>query len=66
MPCVIAEVPADAGRDVERRVAERVAAALGGEMGRSPEHVRVVIQEIAEEDRGRAGMPTDEWRTRAG
>ena len=31
-----------------------------------PEHTHVVIQEIAEEDRGFAGVLTDDWRKREG
>jgi 4-oxalocrotonate tautomerase len=31
-------------------------------LGKKPEHTHIVIQEIAEEDWGFAGMLTDEWR----
>lgn len=66
MPYVNVQVTAGATREQKRRVVERVTAALVEEMGKRPEHVHVVIQEIAEEDWGYAGMLTDEWRARRG
>lgn len=66
MPHVNVQVTAGATREQKRRVVERVTAALVEEMGKRPEHVHVVIQEIAEEDWGYAGMLTDEWRARRG
>jgi 4-oxalocrotonate tautomerase len=66
MPYVNVQVTAGATRDQKRRVVERVTAALVEEMGKRPEHVHVVIQEIAEEDWGFSGMLTDEWKARAG
>ena len=35
---------------------------LEDELGKKPEHVHIVIQEIEEEDWGFAGQLTDEWR----
>lgn len=66
MPHVNVQVTAGATREQKRRVVERVTAALVEEMGKRPEHVHVVIQEIAEEDWGYAGLLTDEWRARGG
>lgn len=31
-------------------------------MGKKPEHTHIVIQEIAEEDWGYAGLLTDDWK----
>ena len=31
-------------------------------LGKKPEHIHIVIQEIEEEDWGFAGLLTDEWR----
>ena len=31
-------------------------------LGKKPEHTHIVIQEIAEEDWGFAGMLTDDWK----
>ena len=33
-------------------------------LGKKPEHIHVVIQEIAEEDWGFEGMLTDEWKAK--
>jgi 4-oxalocrotonate tautomerase len=33
-------------------------------LGKKPEHTHIVIQEIAEEDWGFAGMLTDDWKKR--
>jgi 4-oxalocrotonate tautomerase len=35
-------------------------------LSKRPEHTHVVIQEIAEEDRGFAGVLTDDYRRRQG
>jgi 4-oxalocrotonate tautomerase len=35
-------------------------------LGKKPEHIHVVIQEVAEEDWGFAGELTDNWRRRQG
>ena len=34
-------------------------------LGKKPEHIHIVIQEIEEEDWGFAGMLTDDWRKQA-
>ena len=31
-------------------------------LGKKPEHIHIVIQEIEEEDWGYAGLLTDEWK----
>ncbi|AFY03261.1 tautomerase family protein [Bdellovibrio bacteriovorus] len=31
-------------------------------LGKKPEHTHIVIQEIADEDWGFEGLPTDEWK----
>lgn len=41
---------------------EQFTATLQSVLGKKPEHVHIVIQEIREEDWGYAGMLTDEWR----
>ena len=33
-------------------------------LGKRPEHIHVVIQEVAEEDWGFEGLLTDEWKRR--
>ena len=62
MPYVNVQITAGASREQKRRIVERVTAALVEELGKKPEHIHVVLQEIAEEDWGFAGMLTDDYR----
>lgn len=66
MPYVNVQITRGASRDQKRALVERVTAALVEELGKSPEHIHVVIQEIDEEDWGYAGMLTDEWKLQKG
>ena len=64
MPYVNVQITAGASREQKAAIVRDVTDSLGRHLGKHPEHVHVVIQEIAEEDWGFAGVLTDEWRRR--
>lgn len=65
MPYVNIQITRGATRDQKRELVARVTNALVEVLAKKPEHIHVVLQEIAEEDWGFAGMLTDEWRAQA-
>ncbi|HEY8592750.1 MAG TPA: 2-hydroxymuconate tautomerase [Sphingomicrobium sp.] len=64
MPYVRIEITAGATRDQKRALVADVTRSLVDTLGKKPEHIHVVIAEVAEENWGFAGMLTDEWRKR--
>lgn len=64
MPYVNIQVTTGVTRDQKRCLIERTTAALVEELGKAPEHIHIVIQEIDEQSWGFAGMPTDEYRAK--
>ncbi|MFM2089613.1 MAG: hypothetical protein RLZZ127_102 [Planctomycetota bacterium] len=62
MPYVNVQITRGASRDQKAAVVRRITAALVEELGKRPEHIHIVIQEIADEDWGFAGQLTDDWR----
>lgn len=66
MPYVAIQLTAGATRDQKRELVREVTGALTRILGKNPEHTHIVIQEVAEENWGFAGMLTDEWRQRQG
>ncbi|WP_281283944.1 tautomerase family protein [Cognatiluteimonas lumbrici] len=66
MPYVNLQITKGATREQKARLVEEITGALVGILGKKPEHTHVVIQEIAEEDWGFAGMLTDDWKRAQG
>lgn len=64
MPYVNVRITAGATRDQKARIVADITNSLVEVLGKKPEHTHVVIDEVAEEDWGFAGMLTDEWRRR--
>ncbi len=62
MPYVNLQITKGASRDQKRRLVEDITASLVRNLGKKPEHIHIVLQEIAEEDWGYAGMLTDDWK----
>ena len=62
MPYVRIEITAGATRDQKRALVADVTRSLIDNLGKRPEHIHVVIDEVAEENWGFEGMLTDEWR----
>ena len=66
MPYVNIQITRGATREQKARLVRDVTDSLVRELGKQPEHIHVVIQEIAEEDWGFAGMLTDDWKRQQG
>ena len=62
MPYVRIEITEGATREQKRALVAHVTRSLVDNLGKKPEHIHVVIDEVAEENWGFAGMLTDEWR----
>ena len=66
MPYVNIQITKGATREQKAALVRDVTASLVRELGKQPEHVHVVLQEIDEEDWGYAGLLTDDWKRRQG
>ena len=62
MPYVNVQVTRGVSRDQKAEIVKQMTDALVEVLGKSPEHIHVVLQEIEEQDWGFAGLLTDEWR----
>ena len=62
MPYVNIQITKGATRAQKSHLVRDVTDSLVRELGKQPEHIHVVIQEIEEEDWGFAGLLTDEWK----
>ncbi len=66
MPYVNIQITKGASREQKAHVVRDVTNSLVRELGKSPEHIHIVIQEIEEEDWGFGGLLTDEWKRTQG
>lgn len=66
MPYVNVQITRGATREQKAQLVSDITESLARVLGKKPEHTHIVIQEIAEEDWGFAGLLTDEWRRRQG
>jgi len=66
MPYVNVQITKGASRDQKRSLVEDITDSLTQNLGKSPEHIHIVIQEIDEENWGYSGMLTDEWKRQEG
>ncbi len=66
MPYVNVQNTKGATRDQKTQIVSDITDSLVRVLGKRPEHTHVVIQEIAEEDWGFAGMLTDDWKRAQG
>jgi 4-oxalocrotonate tautomerase len=64
MPYVRIEITAGATRDQKEALVADVTRSLVDRLGKRPEHIHVVIDEVAEENWGFAGQLTDVWRAK--
>ena len=62
MPYVNVQITRGATRAQKAALVADITASLQRVLGKKPEHTHIVIQEIAEEDWGFAGLLTDDWR----
>lgn len=66
MPYINVQITKGATRDQKTQIVSDITDSLVRVLGKRPEHTHVVIQEIAEEDWGFAGMLTDDWKRAQG
>ena len=64
MPYVNVQILEGATREQKAKLVKEVTDSLVRIFDKKPEHVHVVIQEIAEENWGYSGLLTDEWKKR--
>lgn len=64
MPYVNVQITKGATRDQKAQIIKDITNSLVNVLGKKPEHTHIVIQEIADEDWGYEGLPTDEWKKR--
>lgn len=62
MPYVNVQITKGATREQKAEIIRDITDSLVRVLKKKPEHTHIVIQEIADEDWGFAGLPTDEWR----
>ncbi len=62
MPYVNVQITKGATREQKAGLVEDITQSLVTRLGKQPEHIHIVIQEIEEEDWGFAGMLTDDWK----
>jgi 4-oxalocrotonate tautomerase len=56
------QITPGATRSQKSQLVREVTDSLVQVLGKKPEHIHIVIQEIAEEDWGFSGMLTDDWK----
>jgi 4-oxalocrotonate tautomerase len=62
MPYVNIQITKGATRAQKAELVTEVTDSLTRILGKKPEHTHIVIQEIAEENWGFAGLLTDDWK----
>ena len=62
MPYINVQITKGASKSQKAEIIKDITSSLVHVLGKKPEHIHIVIQEIAEEDWGFSGLPTDEWK----
>lgn len=62
MPYVRLEITPAATREQKSEIVRAFTRTLVDVLGKRPEHIHIVIDEVAEENWGYAGRLTDDWR----
>jgi 4-oxalocrotonate tautomerase len=62
MPYINVQITRGATREQKSAIVKDMTEILVRVLGKRPEHIHIVIQEIAEEDWGFSGMLTDDWK----
>lgn len=62
MPYINVQITKGATREQKARIVKDMTESLVNVLGKKPEHIHIVIQEIKEEDWGFEGMLTDDWK----
>lgn len=66
MPYVNIQITKGATREQKSELVRDMTNSLVRVLGKNPEHIHIVIQEIDDEDWGFAGLLTDEWKRQNG
>ena len=66
MPYVNVQILRGASRAQKSAIVADITRSLVEHLGKKPEHIHIVIQEINDEDWGYAGLLTDEWKRAQG
>lgn len=62
MPYINLQITKGATREQKKSIVEDFTASLVNRLGKKPEHIHIVIEEIDDENWGYAGMLTDDFR----
>lgn len=62
MPYINVQITKGASREQKAKIVKDMTDSLVNVLGKKPEHIHIVIQEINEVDWGYEGMLTDEWK----
>lgn len=62
MPYINVQITKGASREQKAKIVKEMTDSLVNVLGKKPEHIHIVIQEISEEDWGFEGMLTDDWK----
>lgn len=62
MPYINVQITQGASREQKAQIVKDMTNSLVNVLGKKPEHIHIVIQEIKEEDWGFEGMLTDDWK----
>ena len=62
MPYVNLQITKGATREQKAQLVKEITNSLVNVLGKKPEYIHIVIQEIEEEDWGYSGLLTDEWK----
>lgn len=62
MPYINLQITKGATREQKKKIVEDFTASLVNHLGKKPEHIHIVIEEIEDENWGYAGMLTDDYR----
>ncbi|MCK6594149.1 MAG: 4-oxalocrotonate tautomerase family protein [Bacteriovoracaceae bacterium] len=62
MPYVNVQITTGATREQKAEIIKDITNSLVRVLNKKPEHTHIVIQEIADENWGYEGLPTDEWK----
>ena len=62
MPYINLQITRGATRNQKKSIVEDFTASLVNHLGKKPEHIHIVIEEIEDENWGFAGMLTDDFR----
>lgn len=62
MPYVNVQITTGSTREQKAQIIKDITDSLVRVLNKKPEHTHIVIQEIADENWGYEGLPTDEWK----